>query len=164
MKAKCKYCEWTISTSGKTTHNLPTHVKHNQGTELRKSTPGSGISVQMQQPAITATHPRQKHITNKHVNFIASTLQSSSVVKLKDFQDLMATMDFRYVLPSRKHLSTMLIKSRFDEVQQKVIFLLQCHPTSMSLDIWSSRQMHSFLGVTGHFILDWKMETVIWLT
>ncbi|XP_022245443.1 uncharacterized protein LOC106462463 [Limulus polyphemus] len=94
----------------------------NHEAELQKSTSGSGTSAQMQQPTITAyctestkykfTHYRQKHITNKLVNFIAGTLQPFSVVESKDFQDLMAAMDSRYISSSRNHLSTTLIESR----------------------------------------------------
>ncbi|VDI11014.1 Hypothetical predicted protein [Mytilus galloprovincialis] len=31
----------------------------------------------------------------------------------------------------------------------------------LTIDLWSSRQMRGFLGITGHFILDWAMKSVM---
>ncbi|XP_076317319.1 uncharacterized protein LOC143229210 [Tachypleus tridentatus] len=109
-------------------YDFTSFSKCNHEARLQQSTSGSSTFTKVHQPTITAyytestkynsTHPLKKHIPTKLVYFIAGTLQSFSLVELNNFQNLMATMDSQYIIYCHKHLSTMLIKSSFDEIQQ----------------------------------------------
>ena len=35
------------------------------------------------------------------------------------------------------------------------------HSLSLTTDLWSNRQMRSYIGITGHYILNWRMNSVM---
>ena len=126
-----------------------------------------------QQPSIAAfastpkkyTHkePRQVRITDKVVNFVAGTLQPLSVVETEEYRDMMEVMDPRYIVPSRKHLSTKLIPNKCEDLNKVMCTALRrASSVSVTVDIWSSRQMRSFLGITAHYISpDWELRSAM---
>lgn len=95
--------------------------------------------------------------------FIAEDLVPLSIVDSTRFNKLLHTLDPKYQTPSRKHLSTVLLKRKYDSVKNKILKQLEgIESINLTLDLWSNRQMKSFLGVTGHFISkDWKMESMM---
>ena len=94
--------------------------------------------------------------------FVAASLQSLTVVEDKNFQNMINDIDERIVIPSRKHLSTVLIPNKADDIHQKLSSLLsETQDLSLTVDIWSNRQMRSFIGITAHFIHDWKLQTAM---
>ena len=107
-------------------------------------------------------HPQQVSITDALVCFIAEDLVLLSIVDSTQFNKLLHTLDPNQT-PSRKHLSTVLLKRKYDSVKNKILKQLEgIESINLTLDLWSNRQMKSFLGVTGHFILkDWKMEAMM---
>jgi len=68
-----------------------------------------------------------------------------------------------YHLPTRKPLSTKLLKTKYELVKKRI--MNQLHGTksiNLTVDLWSNRQMKSYLGVTGHFISEfWTLESVM---
>ncbi|XP_022251141.1 uncharacterized protein LOC111087734 [Limulus polyphemus] len=95
IKGKCKYCEWTISTSGKTTYNLLNHLKHNHDAELQKSTFGSGTSAQMLQPTIlnTSLHILVKSTSLTNLPILLTVHCNPSHWWSQKVSNLMASMD-----------------------------------------------------------------------
>ena len=108
-------------------------------------------------------HPQQVAVTDALVCFIAEDLLPLSVVDSTRFIKLLHTLDPKYQVPSRKHLSTILLKRKYDGVKNQILKRLQgVESINLTLDLWSNRQMKSFLGVTGHFISkEWKMESMM---
>ena len=110
----------------------------------------------------SSTDRRQVQITDALVLYIASDLVPLSVVESEYFSNLMKILDSRYQLPSRKHLSTKHLEEKSTSVQANLKGSLQNAPSvCLTIDLWSNRQMKGFLGITGHFILDWTMQTVM---
>lgn len=106
-------------------------------------------------------HPRQQLITDKVVSLIAGTQQPLALVETVEFQDLLNTLEPRYTVPSRSYVS-ILISSKYEELRQNAISLLKLVPSiSITVDIWSSRQTRSFLGMTAHFIHDWRLHSLM---
>ena len=72
-------------------------------------------------------------------------------------------LDPMYQLPSRKHLSTKLLKKKYDHTKTQLLSQLGgTDNINLTLDLWSNRQMRSYLGITGHFISEsWTLESVM---
>ena len=85
-----------------------------------------------------------------------------SVVDSPQFQHLIAILDQRYQIPSRKHLSSKLLPDESNEIQNKVKTCLEQAPSvCLTMDLWSNRQMKGFLGMTAHFIQNWTLQSVM---
>ena len=89
---------------------------------------------------------------------MAGTLQSLSVVEAKEFKDMMHAVDARVIIPSRKHLSTTLITGMATEIQHILVKKLnEANELSLTVDIWSNRQMRSCIGITANLISKWML-------
>ena len=108
-------------------------------------------------------NPKQVLVTDAVVNFVADDLIPLSVVDSKRFKSLLSTLDPQYQLPSRKQLSTVLLKKKYDTLKSSVLQKLKKTDTiNLTIDLWSNRQMQSYLGITGHYISDdWNLESVM---
>ena len=86
-----------------------------------------------------------------------------SIVESNQFAKLLCALDPQYHLPTRKHLSTKLLKAKYETVKQKVMTKVQqVSCVNLTVDLWTNRQMRSFLGITAHFISNnWEMESVM---
>ena len=74
----------------------------------------------------------------------------------------MSALDQRYQVPSHKHYVNTLLQEEATRVHSDVLPQLSCaESVCVTLDIWSSRQMRSYLGITGHFLVDWSMKSVV---
>lgn len=76
----------------------------------------------------------------------------------------MEIADSRYQLPTRKHLSPKLLYEKSTEVRNNIKHQLNmADSVSLTIDIWSSRQMRGCIhvGMTAHFILDWNLRSIL---
>lgn len=102
-----------------------------------------------------ATDIRQEKLTSCLVDYIAQDLLPLSTVESGAFRKLMAVAEPCYTTPSRKHLSYKLLPEKAEEVMTAVKTEMEsAEQVCVTIDIWSSRDMRSFLGVTAHYILD----------
>ena len=105
---------------------------------------------------------RQKQLTDALVLFVGCDLIPFSVVDSPYFQGLLRAADPRFQMPSRKHLVGTLLRDKFREMESDVMQRLEMtHNVCLTLDIWSSRQMRSYLGISAHYILEWEMKTIV---
>ena len=89
-------------------------------------------------------------------------MQPLSIVESRAFRSVLEKAEPRYTMASRKHLSSKLLTARYSEVRSSVEHLLHLAPQiCLTVDIWSNRQMKSYLGVTGHFIIDFTLHSVM---
>ena len=65
-------------------------------------------------------HTKQISVTNAVVNFVAENLMPLSVVERDRFVELLHTLHLQYHLPTRKHLSTKLLKEKYSLLKQTV--------------------------------------------
>ena len=104
----------------------------------------------------------QKDLTLLVTDMIANDLLPLSFVESTSFRAVMKRAQPAFSLPSRKHLSNTLIPQRADSVQTSVRTLLKdAKDLALALDLWSSRDMRSFIGITCHFILDFSMRSAM---
>lgn len=105
---------------------------------------------------------RQIQLTDALIKFIAGDLLPLSIVESEDFRNLMETADPKYQMPSRKYLSSKLLLEKSTEVRNNIMHQMKlAENICLTVDIWSSRQMRGYLGITGHFILDWTLRSVM---
>lgn len=106
--------------------------------------------------------PRQIQINEALTLFIAGDLISLSVVESQNFKNLIEKLNPKYQVPSRKTLTTKLIHEKCSEMRNDIKHKLKsAQNICLTLDLWSNRQMRAFLGVTGHYIADWQMRSVM---
>jgi len=108
------------------------------------------------------TGTRQKELNDPLVNYIAGNLLALCTVDSEHFQNFDQFRDPRFIMPSRKHLSTTLIDSKSDSISRQLISQMQgVETTCLTIDFWASRLMHSFMRITGPFVKDLTSSTVI---
>ena len=106
--------------------------------------------------------PRQHAITDDVIMLVAVDLMPLSLVESPRFRALMERADARYTLSSRKHLTPKLLRQKHASVHSQILQQLkQVQSICLTIDTWSSRQTKSFIGITGHYILDWTMKSVM---
>ena len=65
-------------------------------------------------------------------------------------------------MSSRKYLSNKLLPECHTNLYTTIKNLLQkCAQVSLTLDIWSNRQIRSYVGVACHFIVDFQLYSVM---
>ena len=108
------------------------------------------------------TDPRQEKITDAVLMFLAGNLLPFHVIESAEFHDLLKLADPRYTVRSQKHLSTKLLQEKTRSMEENVKEQLrQAQSVALSIDLWSNAQMRRFIGITGHYILDWAMKSVV---
>ena len=76
-------------------------------------------------------------------------------VENEGFKNLTKLLELRYTMVSRQHTQKKLVPNLFDTVCVKLKALLDSAGTvNITLDIWSNRKMHSYLGITYHFFTE----------
>ncbi|XP_071166549.1 zinc finger BED domain-containing protein 4-like [Mytilus edulis] len=172
VKAKCKYCPTYISGNAKTTSNFVTHLKRKHrdifiqsksedGTQISQ-TNISNFTKSTSVSKYSANDASQMQITDALVSFVAGNLTPLSVVESPEFKTFVESLNPKYQLPSRKHLSTKLLHQKASNIQSNIKEkLLSAESVCLTIDLWSNRQMKGFLGITGHFILDWCMKSIM---
>jgi hypothetical protein len=109
-----------------------------------------------------ATDAKQIRITSTLINFVADTLQPLSVVEAPSFTKMFHAVDPRYQLPSRKHLTTTLITNKTTRSQNKMREeLSKVANVCVTIDLWTSRKMRSYLWITGHYIQDYRLVSAM---
>lgn len=101
-----------------------------------------------------STDPRAQEMTRAVAEMICVDMQPLDIVNNKGFKQLMEKAVPKYELPSRKHLSTVVIPSMFEDVKQRVKTELKDLQTiAVTTDIWTSgtsSQINDYLSVTAH--------------
>ncbi|XP_065907752.1 zinc finger BED domain-containing protein 4-like [Dysidea avara] len=172
FKAKCKYCTKEITGSVRTTTNWWKHMRRVHATLLKEQQDEDESQSNSQQTLThllqpqrkySSQHPKQILVTDAVVDFVADDLIPLSVVESKRFKSLLRILDSQYQVPSRKQLSTVLLKKKYDKLKSSVLDKLKKTDTiNLTIDLWSNRQMRSYLGITGHYISDdWNLESVM---
>ena len=92
---------------------------------------------------------------------MAKDLQPLSVVESEAFRNLLHIAEPQYSMPTRKYLKKQVTNHYSTLYAHIKSQLMQCSQVCLTLDIWSSRQMRSYLGVTCHFIADFKLQSLM---
>ena len=107
---------------------------------------------------------RQVQLTEALVTFVAGDLMPLSIVESPRFRSLMSLADQRYQLPSRKLLRVKLLPETSAKMKENIVQRLQkASSVCVTVDLWSNRQLRSYIGITAHFIneSEWSLESIM---
>ena len=101
----------------------------------------------------TPLDKRQQRITQALTDLVAGNLLPFSLNESDEFRYFVDGVDSRYVVPTRKTLSTTLVSDRKQFIEDKLCSsFCKLDNVSVTVDIWTKRIMNSFLGITVHYI------------
>lgn len=135
--------------------------KHRVST--KPTTPEQTMMTTFVQPRqkYATTDPHQRELNDALLNYIAGDLVPLLTMESAPFQHFVRLLDPCFVMPSRKHLSTTLITAKDNAIHTKLkAEMRDTDPICLTIDLWSSRHMHSFMGITGHYVKDWSLSSV----
>uniref|UniRef100_A0A3P8QXP5 BED-type domain-containing protein n=1 Tax=Astatotilapia calliptera TaxID=8154 RepID=A0A3P8QXP5_ASTCA len=159
-KAVCKMCKMEVKHCGNTT-NLRNHLtRHHPDILLAKTADTKQRSLEKAFAVkFESTSPRAQKITQSVATFICKDIRPYSVVENDGFQNLINTLEPRYVLPSRKHLSEVVIPNMYEKVKHDVTASLKsAERVAITCDSWTSRATDNYLTITSHHIdQEWRL-------
>lgn len=99
---------------------------------------------------------RQQLFTRSLVSVFASNpYVPLSLLDNPEFRQLLTDMQPGFNIPSRKTLTSSLLPERQALIHNNIKHLLQSAiSVCLTIDLWSNRRMRSFIGITGHCIID----------
>jgi hypothetical protein len=98
-------------------------------------------------------HPRQRLISKSIVeNLIVGCSLPISLVENEHFRRFLSDLDSKYTAPCRKTVTSTILPALLEQKKNAVSKLLSaCSSIALTIDIWTDRRQHGFLGVTGHY-------------
>ena len=103
-------------------------------------------------PLAKTSHRWQK-LTQSICYFIAKDINPVATINSVGFRRLIKEFEPRYVVPNRKTLRTNFIPKMYEREKSHINHaIVDVSSYALTTDIWSSRAMHSYMGVTIHFI------------
>ncbi|KAF0039134.1 hypothetical protein F2P81_009618 [Scophthalmus maximus] len=111
----------------------------------------------------SSTSSRAVKITESVVLFICHDLRPYSVVENTGFRYMVNTMEPRYVIPTRKHITEVAVPRMYEEVKQVVKTSLgSAERVALTCDGWTWRATESYVTITSHHInQEWKLSHVL---
>ncbi|GFR91484.1 zinc finger BED domain-containing protein 4 [Elysia marginata] len=187
--ATCTICKETFNYPGGSTSNLRRHIttKHaaSEGasqleTKSNKECAPKDVASKstLFQPTLQSTLSRtkvyepesakKKFLDDLVVNMIVKDLQPFSVVEDEGFRSLVAGLDPKYQLPSRRTITRKLLPSKYEEQSlQLKSTLSQVDHIAITTDLWTSRRTESYITVTAHYLCpspSWELQTAVLAT
>ena len=110
----------------------------------------------------TNCHMQQTATTDALVSLVAGKLLPMSFIASDEFRHFCKTIQPSFSVPCRRTLTNKLLVERHALLHNKVQHLVKsAESVCVTIDLWSSRQMRSFIGITGHTILDYSLRSVL---
>ncbi|XP_071786524.1 E3 SUMO-protein ligase ZBED1-like [Asterias amurensis] len=103
-----------------------------------------------------------KELTKAVAYHIARDMKPIYTVEEPGFIRMLQKFDPRYVVPSRKTISTSVIPKMYEDLRTNTIapFVETSEFFSLTTDLWTARNMSQFLGVTFHAISpSWELKS-----
>ena len=95
----------------------------------------------------------QKALTTALIKSIACDLLPLSIVDSETFRDLLLTAEPKFLIPRRSTIRNTLIPTVAQqmeaEIRHQLAYLSHIY---LTIDLWTNRNMSSFLGIIVHFI------------
>lgn len=103
-------------------------------------------------------------LTNSILNMLITDMRPLSMVEDTGFKTMIKDFNPNYTMPSRTHFTNMM-EQKYTEVTEKVTSVLkETDCVALTTDIWTSVATEAYLGVTCHYLDDWKMKSLSLVT
>lgn len=152
--AICKYCNTIIKYCGNTT-NLRAHMqrRHPEKQQQQVLAPQPSARQTTIDSKLPPSSARAKKITESIAEFICQDLRPYSVVENSGFRNMINTLEPRYVIPSRKQFTEVMVPDMYEEVKLQVKkSLASAESVALTCDGWTSRATEPYLTITSHHI------------
>lgn len=163
--AVCKMCRARIKYSGNTT-NLRAHlVRHHEDLPLasnaKRLNPSQLTLDKVQSPKLPPTSSRATKITQSVIYFICKDMRPLSVVENDGFRHMLTTLEPRYTIPSRQHITDTALPNLYKQVKATVLDAVgSAGRVALTCDAWTSRATESYVTITAHHVTDeWKLAS-----
>ncbi|XP_029958862.1 zinc finger BED domain-containing protein 1-like isoform X2 [Salarias fasciatus] len=160
--AVCKICLALVKYCGNTT-NLRAHLARHHAEVLAEKQPQKRIEPNQTtvDALLPSNSPRAQRITEAVVHFICKDLRPYSVVDNVGFRWMLHTLEPRYRIPQRVHITETAVPKMYEEVKTAVkTSLSTAQRVALTCDGWTSRATESYITITSHYISDnWEMVT-----
>lgn len=171
--AVCKMCNANVKYSKNTT-NLRAHIMRHHSdvplTEQQQQT-ANGKRVdplqltleQVHTSKLPPTSPRATKITQSVLYFICKDMRPLSVVENEGFRYMLKTLEPRYTIPSRQHITDIAVPNLYKEVKMSILeSLSSAERVALTCDAWTSRATESFVTITAHYITtEWNLVSYV---
>nr|XP_054593369.1 E3 SUMO-protein ligase ZBED1-like [Nothobranchius furzeri] len=171
--AICKLCRASLTYSGSIT-NLDQHAKRKHGEEYGEFTEQKRVGTSGKQARTENAIPtffqrlgqnsaRAREITASITRFIAKGLCPYNIVEWEGFQDLIHTLEPRYKIPSRNHITNTCMPALYAQVKSQVEEkLAKAERVAITTDAWTSCATESYVTITAHHIApDWELNVYV---
>ncbi|XP_037124783.1 E3 SUMO-protein ligase ZBED1-like [Syngnathus acus] len=169
----CKICFIKVAATGGNTSNLLHHLCRRHVSEYEecmklKTAPFTSAGNQRTiQETTTRGAPydrkskRWTDITNAITIHLAKDLVALNTVEKEGFKHMIKTLDPRYEVPNRKYFSQVAIPNLYEKRRTKLeTDMAAVRHYALTTDMWFSRTMEPYFGVTVHFISDdWSLQS-----
>ena len=164
---RCRLCNHKVGFSGNTT-NLGQHLQKWHPDVLTGAGSSHSKSFQLTLESFSGSRvkkmasdsKRAQEITKRIVEFVAKDMRPVALIEGIGFQNLVATLEPSYQIPSRKSIMKAL-HSTYDEVKTRLQTELNgVDSVALTTDHWTSPAVDSYVGLTAHFITqEWNLQT-----
>ena len=154
----CKYCDEKFRGNTRVSSNLKRHLSRAHADAINNR---SGTNKMIKK--YEANNHHQVTITRNLLDYLVQDMRPMSTLDSPHFKRLLESLNPRYQLPSRKHATTALLDEQFSITYERVTNqLLNVCTLSVTVDLWSNRQMKAYIGITGHYVSDnWQSKSVM---
>lgn len=155
----CRFCHHCIKYNGNT-KNLNPHLYHctkepSKSSKFSFKSSFFGITTSK----LSKNSKRHKDLTNGLLNFIVKDLRPFALVEGEGFCECMKLASPEYDVPSSATITRLCTSVTTKEKDNLKNYLQNVSFVCLTLHFWTSRVNTSYLGVTCHFILDWKLHS-----
>ncbi len=157
--ARCTICKKVYKIARSNTSTLWRHAKQEHPSHLKGVTEKEAASQPTLQEVLGQNKQkyergsqRKQELDDSLVTLVAQDLQPLSMVSDSGFVNFCRVMDKRYQVPSRQHLSSVLLPGKFNQIQDQVKKKIgMSKSVAVTTDMWTSTTNSSFLTVTCHW-------------
>jgi len=155
----CRVCNSVIAYSGNTT-NLKSHL---QTCTSIKSSLSSGIQTYFQvcTSKLSVKSDRSKELTKGLMTFVIKDLKPISIVDGEGFREFMRIAVPEYIVPCRMTITRQIDQMAKVERENLKVALENIPNVCLTVDFWISMANNSYLGITCHFLDNWKLRNRI---
>jgi hypothetical protein len=161
---KCRICSAEL-VYGNGTSSMQSHLKAKHPVAVTAADISSQAQKTMEgfvNPLIRRCPPsRANEITDLLADMVATDILPLSFVDGSVFRTLMEYIEPGYHVPHRKAVTSRLEKRYNDCVLRLKSELKQAQSVAITTDGWTSTTTESYVTVTCHYMLNWKLESVI---
>ena len=112
--------------------------------------------------SFSADSDRCKSIHSALVKMLARNLQPVSMVEDESFKEFVHHLEPSYTIPSQEFLTSNLLPRQFEDVKAQVRSKLsEAANVCLTTDIWTSKTLVEYMGVTAHFIVGQRIDRAL---